>query len=1059
MGSRIQKNLPAIAKLLDLDVGVSGSAKPLRTCVVSSEIMGPTKNGGIGTATGGLVEHLAADGHRVTVLYTQVWEGEPLCTEKTWEYWVKALRIKGIDLTHIPHRGRYADWRQKSWLVKDHLAQQPYDVVYFNEHHGSGYYAMAAKRAGLSPYAEQIHCVITHGSIEWVLNTNDQYIERTSDLEMIGFERRSVEWADVVIGPSDYLLSEYEKYGWALPRRTYCQPYPLLRAPAEFDTDSRTVDEIVFFGRLEARKGLWLFCEAIDRLAERLRGKTVTFMGRITDVAGFASGALIVARSAKWPFRVRLLTRFGPPQALAYLKQPNRLAVMPSLADNSPCVVYECMENAIPFLTTRGSGADELVHPDCWPDVMVHPTVDALAERLAQVLDRGAKLAKPRFDPADNLRTWSAWHAWLSENRSTLGSPAAELPLAPQPGETTDEAVVLLVTIDSGGRELSPLVDNTMRHIEHLGARAGHLVLTTRRGPVKALLSEILDAHASRLGTTALVLDPEEVEQARDIILAADFVIFAGAEHEIRVSFLATALSMLAQRRAAAVSCLVADRLDGSDGLEIAELPCGDIPAVAGLRRPIASGVWAVSVAELRDELATLELVYGDYGELVSAEMLGHAAIHRCILKEKPYQLVPAVGGIRRRDAHAGGQHRHWYRTAVQTARDLGIARTVYPNAAPWFAALAFGAAGDVDIEPLLPGRVMLPEGHPLHAVAKTGVDAGGADELAAALGRGGTAMQIRLGAGADLNAAASLMELARRAVVLRPRIDLLGLLHGGGTRPIGRVPAGASHLGNPVVELMLRSQGRPTSQSVEEFLPSIVGPLTIERAEALPSLMKDIRELGIGAEVQAAALRTLTGLIADAAGAPGAPSQISPAASIADLRDSLVNTALSERQTGPRHVDDASPHGDGSDQDQATADAADRLRIAADFIGMARVYAENMRIEVADGAASLRPEAGEAERSRLVFVDVPLAGHVSVTAELAAAGGTTGSARLIVLDQFTGAVIAQGEAPVEMDEKAEIELKLNGIHGLVCIMIEPHDGGHSRRAGTNLRLSGLTLG
>src|SRR6185436_20663025 len=39
-------------------------------CIVSNEIIGPHKNGGIGTAMTGLAEHLANIGCRVTILYT-----------------------------------------------------------------------------------------------------------------------------------------------------------------------------------------------------------------------------------------------------------------------------------------------------------------------------------------------------------------------------------------------------------------------------------------------------------------------------------------------------------------------------------------------------------------------------------------------------------------------------------------------------------------------------------------------------------------------------------------------------------------------------------------------------------------------------------------------------------------------------------------------------------------------------------------------------------------------------------------------------------------------------
>ena len=134
------------------------AGRPLKVCVVTSEILGPVKNGGIGTATSALVDNLADNGHEVTILYTLVQHDEPACAEKTWEHWVKELADRGITLTHIPHLGVYRDWLQKSWLVKQHLASRDYDVVYFNEHHGSAYYTLAAKRVGLLPFANRPLC-------------------------------------------------------------------------------------------------------------------------------------------------------------------------------------------------------------------------------------------------------------------------------------------------------------------------------------------------------------------------------------------------------------------------------------------------------------------------------------------------------------------------------------------------------------------------------------------------------------------------------------------------------------------------------------------------------------------------------------------------------------------------------------------------------------------------------------------------------------------------------------------------------------------------------------
>ncbi|MCZ6862420.1 MAG: glycogen/starch synthase, partial [Alphaproteobacteria bacterium] len=93
----------SIKNLSELDLSSSGTTRPLGVCVVSSEILGPIKNGGIGTATTGLVSNLAANGHKVTILYTQVWSGVPLCQEKTWNHWVRHLGARNIELVYIPH--------------------------------------------------------------------------------------------------------------------------------------------------------------------------------------------------------------------------------------------------------------------------------------------------------------------------------------------------------------------------------------------------------------------------------------------------------------------------------------------------------------------------------------------------------------------------------------------------------------------------------------------------------------------------------------------------------------------------------------------------------------------------------------------------------------------------------------------------------------------------------------------------------------------------------------------------------------------------------------------
>src|SRR6476659_2094619 len=107
-----------MARKIPLLSEVSGTsellARPLKVCVVSSEFIGPVKNGGIATATSALIKLLASEGHRVTLLYTLGENGKPANAaehdaggKKSWQHWVDELASQKITLAYIPHEGEY----------------------------------------------------------------------------------------------------------------------------------------------------------------------------------------------------------------------------------------------------------------------------------------------------------------------------------------------------------------------------------------------------------------------------------------------------------------------------------------------------------------------------------------------------------------------------------------------------------------------------------------------------------------------------------------------------------------------------------------------------------------------------------------------------------------------------------------------------------------------------------------------------------------------------------------------------------------------------------------
>jgi glycosyltransferase involved in cell wall biosynthesis len=404
-------------------------------------LVGPFKNGGIGTATTGLVETVAAMGCPTAVFYTGgIW------SETDMRRWVDAYARIGIEFVAISPRdmmglsGPVRDrWIGVPHLVYEFARSRRFDIIHFNDTLGEGMLVLAAKRLGLG-FQETLLALALHGPTRWAFGLNRQPMDRLLYAAFDWAERVSVRSADLLWGPSRYLIEATKADGWQLPEQVICQQYvmPTVRLfesdPGKFEAADApppgratgAVNEIAFFGRLEERKGLRTFCAALDRVGPRLAaaGVSVTFLGRPMPEDGESTEDWLRRAGASWPFAWRLETGFGQPEAIAYLTSRPLVAVMPSPYDNSPCTVYEAMQHGIPFLAASRGGIPELIDDADHPGVLFDYTVEGLAGALERMLESGVTVARPRFSPAERRRQWRDFHRrW----RSMLPSrPASE---------------------------------------------------------------------------------------------------------------------------------------------------------------------------------------------------------------------------------------------------------------------------------------------------------------------------------------------------------------------------------------------------------------------------------------------------------------------------------------------------------------------------------------------------------------------------------------------------------------------------------------------------------
>jgi glycosyltransferase involved in cell wall biosynthesis len=419
-------------------------------CIVTSELVGPFNNGGIGTSMTGLAQRLAAAGFPVALLYT----GGPWSTPRERAHWRALYERIGIDLEWLPREdagglaGPMAGCGfAVPWLVYRHLTGRRYDIVHFNDCMGEGFYCLAMKRLGAA-FQETRLWVGLHSPSQWIYELN-RVLPDTLLTSAFNFaERLSTRCADLLWSPSHYLLDWIDGHGFERPDATYVQQY-VLPAPSMFEPGGELPEdpprpsvrptEIIFFGRLEERKGLRLFCAALTLLGGLLadRGIAVTFLGKPGAVGDMDGLDYLQAESAGWLFSWTVRSGLGQQEAVDYVRSRPALAVMASPADNSPCTVYEALAFGMPFIAARTGGIPELIAKADADRILFDYAPEALAAKIEAAVESGIAPARPAWDQETIRRRW-------------IGAFAAPPDAPPRPAHAPARTVLAIVDHKAG---------------------------------------------------------------------------------------------------------------------------------------------------------------------------------------------------------------------------------------------------------------------------------------------------------------------------------------------------------------------------------------------------------------------------------------------------------------------------------------------------------------------------------------------------------------------------------------------------------------------------------
>ncbi|MHA3915933.1 glycosyltransferase [Halovulum sp. GXIMD14793] len=391
----------------------------MRICFVALEVLGPFNGGGIATALAGQAEH-HAKAHDVTILYVH-----PSLKQQDagkWEAFYAKRNIRFVraefdtfyPLDTIPKR---------SFAVKQYLEdwEEDFDVIFFHDYLGLGYYTALTRQLGLG--FEDTHIVSSvHGPSEWARPLS-MAEDKAWNITLYELERKQLEYSDVVVGPSQDIIDWCREQGWTLPKDARAisnlLPHRLDLHSGLQQGDVAEVDEVCFFGRLETRKGFFTFLDAIKYMHKNqlTLPKKITFLGGFCNNGKRNSASSVFEYAAKWDCEVQLLNTCSHEEAITYLVENKPLTVIASRDESFGLTAYECLAFGVPTLISNRGALRGLAAEPEREKLLFDPTADILARRIADCLDDGAVIGA--VDPA-HLQAETVWDTLLDD----LSKPA-----------------------------------------------------------------------------------------------------------------------------------------------------------------------------------------------------------------------------------------------------------------------------------------------------------------------------------------------------------------------------------------------------------------------------------------------------------------------------------------------------------------------------------------------------------------------------------------------------------------------------------------------------------
>jgi glycosyltransferase involved in cell wall biosynthesis len=340
---------------------VENSAKSI--LFVTAGLKGPTAGGGIATCFHSMIRTLSEYSDAlITILYV----AHPYYAKDNYTKWKSYYEENyGANLVfmEINKKNYGSQEMQRSFAILNYLVENEssFENVVFHDFMGLSYYSMLYKKYGLG-LLDMNFILSAHGNHELSFHFGMKKYSTWNEKIASLMEREVFKNSKYITSPSkyyaDWIEERYSSKPVVIPNIIYKsnQIFDRLNVPP-FATNRKI---LIFYGRFERLKGLDLFIDSVNEMAEKGHYFNLLFAGNSTKIDNVDSVDYIKKKISGY-LECHFALNCDSSALFDYAKENDALCVFPTLGETSSCVVVECILNGVKFIASDIPGIRELI--------------------------------------------------------------------------------------------------------------------------------------------------------------------------------------------------------------------------------------------------------------------------------------------------------------------------------------------------------------------------------------------------------------------------------------------------------------------------------------------------------------------------------------------------------------------------------------------------------------------------------------------------------------------------------------------------------------------------